>query len=133
MANYFEKKPLVSFESVSLFGTEIDNSISYGKWSNSKTLDNLNYTPLQEFDQNHYKFDPKFTNTINDGSAFILQRPLSKELAGQLKIKKTKYQEEDVYTVYSKELTIGLLDGEFSNRLDMVHFNKIFSIDPDSV
>lgn len=83
-------------------------------------------------DQINYKFDKEFTNTINDGNAFILQRPLSKELAGQLKIVNNKYLEEEIYTSYSKELTIGLLDGKYSNRLDMMHFNKVFNIDPDS-
>ena len=56
------------------------------------------------------RFEQGFVNTLNNGSAFTLKRPLNKELTNQLKIINNRYEVSKVYTSFSKELTIGLLD-----------------------
>lgn len=103
-----------------------EGSVSYGRWAD--LLSNNNENSQSQIVPLDKRFDTGFSHRY--GSSFILKRPLSKELAGQLKIINNRYQLQNTYTSFSKELTIGILDGQYTNRLDLLRFNSIFNIDP---
>lgn len=107
-----------------------DSSISYGAWKNMKSGD----PPVEmgEKDQATLKFDPRFVNSKYSGYAFMLLKPLQKDLAEQLQISRTKTEVKRKFEEKSKEITIGILDGQYSNRIDILHFEQILDLSTNS-
>jgi hypothetical protein len=60
------------------------------------------------------------------GYAFMLLKPLQKDLAEQLQIRPAN--KEPLHSKTSKEITVGLLDGQYSNRIDILHFENVVDL-----
>lgn len=87
------------------------------------------------------KFDSKFKSSAHKGSAMVLNKGLQKDVAEYFNIDKSRpsqitYNPEtgERYFDYDqnndKELTIALLDGIYSNRIDVIHFKHYIEILP---
>ena len=85
--------------------------------------------PITQADTDFIKFDPSFTNSKQLGKAFMMNKPLQKDLADQLSIERAK-RVNFTFTGHGrpKDITIGLLDGPYSNHLDIIHFEYTLDI-----
>ena len=67
----------------------------------------------------------------------MVEKPLQRDLADGLQIKTAKYKINEIdpntgklrrYTEFSKEITIGLLEGDYTNKLNVIHLDKIIDV-----
>jgi hypothetical protein len=106
-----------------------DNTVSYGTWTLRKAAKGKSQQdPLElvtESEADDYAFDKEFEHSKLDGTAFLLLKPLDSNLAGGLQISRNRDPASLIrYSTDAKEITVGLLDGSTTNRVDVLHIDQ---------
>ena len=122
-----------------------DSSVQLGSWYNYRMdsgsenfgiTNNITYVKTEA-----NKFDTNFESSTFKGIAMVLNKGLQKDVAEYFNIDKSRPQQItfdpetgerilDVQQNNYKEVTIALLDGSYSNKIDVIHFKHYVEILP---